>query len=162
MDPSLADDRWTRYGLFREAADAVRRALDADQLGDPAIDVDPQELSVLLQLARTPDERLRMTDLARAMAVPPPTATRIVDRCVARGLVERLPCPDDRRVSHAVLTDAGRTLVTEAAPALLDSLQRYVFDVLTDDEAEALAAMSRRLRDHAHDAVCDDVDRATS
>jgi DNA-binding MarR family transcriptional regulator len=84
------------------------------------------------------------------MSLHPSKVTRLVDRCEALGLVERVPCPDDRRALWAQLTRQGRAAITAAAPALLDALDRHYFEVLTDREVAQLAKLSRRLRDAAH------------
>jgi DNA-binding MarR family transcriptional regulator len=146
MDPIFVDERWTTYGLFHEAARAVAAALEAEVPDE----LDAEVGSVLLQLARTPDERLRMVDLARAMSLHPSKVTRLVDRCERLGFVERIPCETDRRSLWASLTDAGRSAITGAAPMLLDALDRHYFSLLSDREAIQLAKLARRLRDAAH------------
>lgn len=147
MDPIFEDGRWTDYGLFREAARAVEAALISET---PAELVDDEVASVLLQLARTPGERLRMVDIARSMALPPSRVTRLIDRCAAHGYVERIPCSEDRRSMWAALTVAGRRAITKAAPRMLASLDQFYFDHLTGEESHHLADVSRRLRDSIH------------
>ena len=52
--------------------------------------------------------RLPMNELAALLACDNSNVTGLVDRLEARGLVTRQPSPEDRRVKHIVLTDAGR------------------------------------------------------
>lgn len=48
-------------------------------------------------------------DLAAALGVHPSNATRVVDRMVAKGLLERTPATDDRRVVTLTLGPKGRS-----------------------------------------------------
>lgn len=53
-------------------------------------------------------EPLPMRKLAQKLKCEPSNVTGIVDRLEARGLVERRPDPDDRRVKVAAATEEGR------------------------------------------------------
>jgi MarR family transcriptional regulator, organic hydroperoxide resistance regulator len=55
-----------------------------------------------------PERPLPMSDLADALYCHASNVTGIVDRLELRGLVERRPDPQDRRVKTLVLTAAGR------------------------------------------------------
>ena len=56
-----------------------------------------QWFEVLIRLARTPGQRLRMSDLAAQTTLSASGLTRAVDRLEAAGLVDREACPTDRR-----------------------------------------------------------------
>ncbi len=72
------------------------------------------EFEVLTHLAEHPAQRLPMSELAREVVLTPSGITRMVDRLVARGFVERQPVPSDARVQHAVITEEGRVVVAKA------------------------------------------------
>ncbi|MFR9805965.1 MarR family winged helix-turn-helix transcriptional regulator [Pseudonocardia sp. RS010] len=55
----------------------------------------------------------RPADLAHTLAVTPSTATRMCDRLVAKGLVERDRAAEDRRAVRVALSGRGRALVDE-------------------------------------------------
>ena len=55
----------------------------------------------------------RTVDLAAALAVTPPTATRMCDRLVAKSLVVRDRSDEDRRTVTVSLSQAGQGLVGE-------------------------------------------------
>jgi DNA-binding MarR family transcriptional regulator len=139
------DDRLTEIGLLFEAHNALASRLERHletELGLPA-----SWFEVLLRLARTPEHRLRMTDLAAQTTLSTSGLTRLVDRVEAAGLVRREQCATDRRVAYAVLTDDGLARIRAAAPAHLDEVQQHFTSVLTDDERAALTAILRKLRD---------------
>ena len=140
------DDRITALGLLIEAYAAVMIHLERELA--EVTDLSPQEFGVLLRLARTPDEHLRMTDLAAGAGLSTSGMTRLVDRLESAGFVERKACPSDRRGLEAVLTPKGRKLVDKVIPVHLESIQRHVVEPLGDD-LPALARTMRTLRDSA-------------
>jgi DNA-binding MarR family transcriptional regulator len=70
-------------------------------------DVSMKEYDVLYALSKSEDP-VRLTDLHRRVLLSQPALSRMVDRLVERGLVERCEEPRDRRVVRLTLTDAGR------------------------------------------------------
>jgi DNA-binding MarR family transcriptional regulator len=56
-----------------------------------------------------------MNELARLLQLDKSSVTGLVDRAERRGLVERLPCPADRRAVLVRLSDEGRSLVSQVA-----------------------------------------------
>ncbi len=102
-------------------------------------------LEVLLRLANAPGGELTMGELARTMHLTSGGATRVVDRMIAAGEVERRPCRDDRRVLHARLTPAGRTRAEQAAAVHAESL-RVAYASLAAEEIVTLDGLLDRLR----------------
>jgi DNA-binding MarR family transcriptional regulator len=70
----------------------------------------------LRRLAKAP---LTLRALADRLAADPPYVTLMVDDLEQRGLVQRLPHPEDRRAKLVQLTAAGRA-AAERADAILD------------------------------------------
>ena len=86
---------------------------------------------VLATLADAPQERMKMGDLAEALVITRGGLTKLVDRLIKAGLLERTFCETDRRVSYATLLPAGRDLLEEMRPvavaeaeAMRESLER--------------------------------------
>ena len=142
----LDDPRLTTAGLFFEAYAGLSSALEQRLAED--CDLPAQWFEVLLRLARSPDHRLRMCDLAAQVALTPSGLTRAVDRLDAAGLVTRNSCEEDRRVSYASLTAAGLARIEAAVPVHLAHLDDYFTGVLSDEELEHLSSTMRKLRDH--------------
>ena len=101
--------------------------------------LDLSEYEVLLHLNEHPDNRIAMTELADLVLLTPSGVTRLVDRMVKRGLVERMPCPQDARRQHAVLTHAGRAMFVRAGRVHLAGIRALYLSKLTADEQEMLA-----------------------
>lgn len=90
-------------------------------------------------------EPLPMRRLAQKLRCEPSNVTGIVDRLEGRGLVERRPDPNDRRVKLAAATQEGRRV----ARSLRDSLgfAREPLAGLSAAERESLRNLLRRMLD---------------
>ena len=100
--------------------------------------LDLSEYEVLLHLNEHPDKRIAMTELADLVLLTPSGVTRLVDRLVKRGLVERKPCPEDARRQHAVLTREGRTMFIKAGRVHLGDIRDLYLSKLTEAERRML------------------------
>jgi DNA-binding MarR family transcriptional regulator len=149
-DP-LHDERLTTLGLLLESAAGLTAELQRRLERDCGLSV--QWFEVLLRLARTPEERLRMSDLAAQTTLTASGLTRAVDRLEAVGLVRREPCPSDGRGSLAVLTPAGRDRLAAAVPVHLRHFDEVVGTALDPGELDALAGLARKLRDAVNPAA---------
>lgn len=105
------------------------------------------EYDTLLQLVNAPDRRLRMSALADRVLLSRSGITRLVDRLVAEGMVERSACPTDARGSMAAITPAGVNRLRTASRTHLDGVRRYFLDVVTEDEQAILRASLNRVGD---------------
>lgn len=84
-------------------------AMAARSLADAGEDVTLTQYRSLVVLASRGPQGV--ASLAEAVAVTPPTASRLVDRLLRKGLVNRRTDRHDRRQVRVVLTGAGRELV---------------------------------------------------
>lgn len=74
---------------------------------ETAAEMSAAEYDVLWYLANAVDRRLTMSELAARLVLSRSGTTRLVDRLVQRGWVERELSPDNRRIVFAVLTPDG-------------------------------------------------------
>jgi DNA-binding MarR family transcriptional regulator len=93
---------------------------------------------VLVQLAMAPEDRLPMKRLAESVVLSKSGITRLVDRMVDAGYIERAACPTDRRIVYAQLTPSGRAELKKAMPVHFAGVERHLLSHLTDPEARAL------------------------
>ncbi|MDA8268840.1 MAG: MarR family transcriptional regulator [Actinomycetota bacterium] len=92
-------------------ASRVLVAVAARSLADVAEEVTlPQYRALVVLVSRGPQ---RVASLAEALAVTPPTATRMCDRLVRKGLVRRRTSSEDRREVHLSISATGRDLVSQ-------------------------------------------------
>ena len=107
--------------------------------------LEASEFDVLSALRRSGKPyQLSPGQLLHETMVTSGTMTNRVDRLTAKGLVDRLPDPDDRRGVQVRLSDAGRKAVDGALDALLASEKRILKD-LSDKQANGLASSLRIL-----------------
>jgi DNA-binding MarR family transcriptional regulator len=143
-DDLLHDDRITLWGLFREAHEGLTRLLAQElhaELGIPS-----HWLEVLLRVGRTPGQAVRMTDLAERVLFTSGGFTKLADRMVQAGLIQRTPCPDDRRSSLITITEDGHRLIDRALAVHVPGIQRYLIDPLDTEERHQLEHILRKLR----------------
>jgi DNA-binding MarR family transcriptional regulator len=100
------------------------------------------EYFVLAMLSEAPDRTLRMTELARQTNATLPRLSHVVRRLEERGLVERFPCPQNRRATNARLTDDGLAKVQQAAPGHVRSVRHHVIDALTPRQVGQLTGIA--------------------
>ena len=81
----------------------------------------------------------RLTALAAAEGVTQPAMTQLIARLADAGLVVRRPDPDDGRVVHVQITEAGRTVVASRRTARAERLESLLATLSPADQ-EALAA----------------------
>ena len=95
------------------------------------------EYFVLAMLSEADGRTLRMTTL--------PRLSHVVRRLEDRGLVERIPCPEDGRATNARLTAAGWDAVVAAAPGHVDTVRSHVLDPLTRRQVGQLSEIADAL-----------------
>jgi DNA-binding MarR family transcriptional regulator len=138
-DPRRDDPRIGAWRAFLRAHAQVVRRLErelAEEQGMALTDYD-----VLVQLAGANQRRLRMSELADRLLLSRSGVTRLVDRLVADGLVERVSCDDDRRGQWAALTDTGLRRLRSAAPTHLRGVSHHFLDRLSAEELTSLERM---------------------
>jgi DNA-binding MarR family transcriptional regulator len=88
---------------------------------------------VLLRISRADGGQITMGALAQQVALTTGGITRMLDRMIAAGLVQRVPCPTDRRVHFAGLTEQGRAKLDEAAKVHAANLRQAFAGFSADD-----------------------------
>jgi MarR family 2-MHQ and catechol resistance regulon transcriptional repressor len=144
VSTELDDPRFTAFGLFAEAFTGLtnRFAVQFEEHRLSAV-----EFEVLMRLARSPANRLRMTDLAGQTSLSTSGVTRVVDRMDRDGLVRREACASDRRSYYAVITTEGRQRLDEVLPGHLELLQQWFIGQLTPGQLDVLLDAMRSIRD---------------
>ncbi|MFL5482893.1 MAG: MarR family winged helix-turn-helix transcriptional regulator [Gemmatimonadaceae bacterium] len=128
-------------GLLR-TADAVKRSLA--QVIEPH-GITPQQYNVLRILRGAGPDGLPTLSIGERMIEQTPGVTRLVDRLERKELVERTPCPKDRRRVFCRITQKGLDLLKE----LDDPVNRWdaqAVAVLPPSELDSLINLLDRVR----------------
>lgn len=84
------------------------------------------DFEVLDRLAENPSREWRAQDLADAVHLSQSALSRLVDRLVRTGLVERCACDMDRRGIYVLLTEAGSRRHEDASATHRAVLERLL------------------------------------
>jgi DNA-binding MarR family transcriptional regulator len=136
-DPRIAT--WRAY-LIAHAR--LSRLLDEDLRAEH--DLSLAEYDALIQLAEAPGRRLRMHQLADRVLLSRSGVTRLIDRLVKDGSVERNVCLTDARGAEAVLTPAGLGRLRVAAGTHLRGIGDHFLGAI---DPKDLQAVGRAMRD---------------
>jgi DNA-binding MarR family transcriptional regulator len=98
----------------------------------------------VLQRLWTAGCSLRMSDLAGSALLTPSGVSRLVDRLVAEGLLERTTCGDDGRAILAVLTAGGVRRRGQAATTYAEELREAFLAVYSPHELDVLGDLLHR------------------
>jgi DNA-binding MarR family transcriptional regulator len=101
---------------------------------------------VLAAISEAPEQRMKMGDLAESLVITRGGLTKLVDRLVKAGLLERTFCETDRRVSYATLLPSGAELLAEMRPVVVAELTIAFSANLTVAEAEELRETLEQVR----------------
>ncbi|HEX6221086.1 MAG TPA: MarR family transcriptional regulator [Acidimicrobiia bacterium] len=88
---------------------------------------------------------MRMNEFAAETTLTKSGATRFVDRLERAGLVERISCPTDRRVSQLSLTPEGKRVQKTADPYVLRVIDERFGRYLDDEEAATVYRALHRM-----------------
>jgi DNA-binding MarR family transcriptional regulator len=137
----LANEAWE---ALLSAHAALMRSFAAEDIWR---DVSMREYDVLYTLSKC-REPIRLNELNRHVLLSQPALSRMVDRLVERGLVERQADRSDGRGVLLSLTDAGRQQQREVGRKHARSVARAVSAQLNTDELEQLERLCRKLARH--------------
>jgi DNA-binding MarR family transcriptional regulator len=105
------------------------------------------DYEVLVVLSEAPEGRLRVFEVADALAWEQSRVSHQLARMQRRGLITREHCASDARGAFAVLAAAGRAAIERAAPAHVELVRQLVFDGLSHDQLAALTEVTTLVLD---------------
>jgi DNA-binding MarR family transcriptional regulator len=128
---------------FLQSHASIVRALDAELVAEHSLTA--RDYEVLLYLAQAPDRKLAMSAIAERTMLTRSGITRLVDGLVGAGLIERIACPRDARISYASLTDTGYKKLRSASRTHIAGIRRLFLSSYSPDEIRQLAVLLGRL-----------------
>ncbi len=120
----------------------IARLLRADmdrRIAASGMDLTPGEVRLLVQAARA--GQVRQTVLAARIGIEAMTVSDYVDRLEARGLIERLPDPTDRRAKLVALTDAADAILDQVVMFGKETRESASQGIAPQDWDRVLAAL---------------------
>lgn len=108
-------------------------------------DLSMSAYEALYVLSRAEGRRLKRVDLAERLVLTPSGVTRLLEGLEAAGLIEKVACETDLRVSYARLTAAGFEKLEQASCGHTGSIRTLFEDHLDEGEIETLAELLGKL-----------------
>jgi DNA-binding MarR family transcriptional regulator len=139
----LSDEQQAAWRPFAALLFRVPALLEAQLQKDAGIG--HFEYMVLVSLSEAPGRTLRMSELAAMASGSLSRLSHVVARLEARGWVRREPCPGDGRFINAVLTEEGWQKIVATAPGHVAAVRRLLIETLTEEEFQALGAISAKV-----------------
>ena len=121
----------------------IVRELDAELIAHHGMT--GRDYEVLLYLAQAEDHKLPMSAISERTMLTRSGITRLIDGLVEQGLIDRVSCESDARVSYAQLTDTGYNKLREAGCTHVRGIERLFLAHFSADELETLAGLLSRL-----------------
>lgn len=134
--PRMTDRESRAWISLVSTTELLPTALDAQLQRDS--ELTHYEFIVLSTLQRE-HRAMRLSDLATATNATLPRASKVLTRLEARGIIERIPSPVDKRAVDVALTTVGRRVLVRATPQHFETVRELVLDRLTDEQLDALA-----------------------
>ena len=103
--------------------------------------ISPQQFNIL-RILKGAGEPIKVQTIKDRMIERAPNATRLMDKLCAKGLINRIPCPTDRRVVHIEITNEGIALLTKIKNEYNNDLLKN----LNQDEAKQLSDLLDKIR----------------
>lgn len=144
---SAHDPRLGPWRAFLLAHARVSRRLDDELRAEHDLSI--AEYDALLTIATAPDRRIRMRQLADRVLLSKSGVTRLIDRLVADGLVERDACVSDARGAEAVLTKAGLQRLRAASSTHLRGISDHFLDILDERQLAEVGRAMEAIADRA-------------
>jgi len=134
-------------GHLIRRAHQISVSLFLEECRDAAIT--PIQYAVLAVLARRPD--LDQITLANQVALDRSTLGDVADRMEKKGLIRRIPNPQDRRQKLLTLTDEGAAALQTTEPAVGRVGQR-ILAPLSAEEQKLFLTLLGKIVDHNNDS----------
>jgi DNA-binding MarR family transcriptional regulator len=152
MTESARTVHWLDAGQQRTwRAFLMGTTLLMDRLDDDlrrAFNISLVEYEILVRLSESEGGRLRMAQLADALAHSRSRVTHTVARMEAAGLVQRSTSPEDGRGILATMTPKGHDLLVRVAPVHVTGVRDHLVDLVRPEDLAAVGRVFDAVSDH--------------
>ncbi len=124
---------------YRSITDQVKRDIQKQGLN-------PTEFGVLEMLYHQGEQPLQK--IGDKILLASGSITYVVDKLQQKGLLERKPCPNDRRITYAAISEEGRKLLHSIFPDHWKKIEE-ITGGLSNEEKEQLIPMLKKLGQYA-------------
>ncbi|MEC0168942.1 MarR family transcriptional regulator [Paenibacillus graminis] len=87
--------------------------------------------------------RIPLQQIGEKILVTSGSITYNIDKLEKRGLLKRVPCSEDRRVTYAEITDAGRELFDDIFPRHVSSIHSLMGSLNQEEKSQAIQLLKK-------------------
>lgn len=131
--------------VILRAAQAIQEVMKKDV---SSLGMNTTEFAVLELLYHKGEQPIQM--IGKKILISSSSITYVVDKLEQKGYVYRRACPEDRRVTFAVITDAGKQVMDQIFPEHEQHLEK-IFDALSESEVREVIELCKRIGYRAAD-----------
>ena len=153
---SSRDPRLQPWRAFLTAHARITRRLDEELRAEH--DLSLAEYDALLTIADAPDRTIRMRQLADRVLLSKSGVTRLIDRLVLDGLVERRACASDARGAEAVLTADGLDRLRRASRTHLRGIAEHFIAAVDPSDLPTIQRSMQAVAENAGPGAGDATD----
>ncbi|OIJ16646.1 MarR family transcriptional regulator [Anaerobacillus alkalilacustris] len=132
--------------LFIVLSRATRAINDLIEDDIKTYGLNPTEFAVLELLYHKGDQQIQQ--IGKKVLLSSGSITYVVDKLEKKNLILRKACPKDRRVTYAVITEAGKKLMDEIFPQHKEAIKK-IFSGLDEEEKLGVIELLKKLGFHA-------------
>lgn len=107
--------------------------------------ISPQQYNVLRILKGQHPSPVRINTITDRMLDQNSNTSRLVDKLVAKGFVDRFVCPEDRRAVDVTITDMGIQLLEQISPKII-KFEEEGCQLISEEEARQLSILLEKIR----------------
>lgn len=120
--------------LIKQLHDTLEKQANNSLRAD---DITMMQIAVLLAVSQAVGQSMSMKELERHFSVAQPTMTGIVKRLTAKGLLEQLASPEDKRIKIVKITEEGIAACEKAAISM-NTTEEQILKGFTQEETSTL------------------------
>ena len=148
----LTPQEMTAWRAFIAVSNDMWRVVDRDLA---LHDLDSGDFQLLAMVSESPNQRIRLCDLADELRLTRSGLTRRMEGVLKKKLVARVQSTEDGRVAYAQMTSRGMDALKVIAPEHLETVRRIMFNHLTSTEVKSLASGLSKVAEHLESELAD-------
>jgi MarR family transcriptional regulator, 2-MHQ and catechol-resistance regulon repressor len=103
--------------------------------------LNPTEFAVLELLYHKGDQP--MQQIGGKILLASGSITYVVDKLEQKGMLRRIACPKDRRVTYAQITDEGKNFISDIFPAHAEQIHALMSSLSDEEKTEAIDLLKK-------------------
>lgn len=104
------------------------------------------QFNILRILEAEKPAKLSLVEISNGLLFKTSDVSRLIDRLVVRGLINRVTCPNNRRRVEIDITESGLEVIRMSIPKIELALDGYYRDKVNKDERERVTEIMKRIQ----------------